>query len=441
MTHAVLSGLSAIKKTIMISAVLGSVIFMIPNAAVAQALAGNIPQFMPSGSWNVEPTQVAGGGRIKGIKLPCMMVNSYDNGYTLRLSGGGGSILAMAIDYKQNVFRQGRKYDAVVSLSNGYTNQVRATAFSESVLIFNVRSFSGFYPALFEAQGMVVDVEGNPFQFILGNLPEAMQRLEACFGGPMPAMPQPVAMAPTPPAPMGQPMGAAMGTMPEPMAPDLATDIPKISKTPAWNNQARDLPPQAPRTPLPTGQMVWTANAGDDLRATLSRWASMAGVALDWQSTTGGQVVQDIRVTGSFENAVQALMAQNAAAMGLEANLMGAPPMHSGMNPTPISTRQPPMPLSPPPPVSGGVGRWNAPAGSSLQSVLDMWSREAGVELIWQANQGFAVKAPVASNGSYEEALQDILGQYAIDSVRPAAQLNNDPMTGRRILLVQSTRI
>ena len=444
MSYLGLSRLSAIKKIVMVGAVLGGFVFALPTPSNAQLMGGNIPQFMPSGSWNVEPTQVAGGGRIKGIKLPCMMANTYDNGYTLRLSGGGGSILAMAIDYKQNVFRQGRKYDAVVSLSNGYSNSVRATAFSESVLIFNVRSFTGFYPALFEAQGMVVDVEGNPFQFALGNLSEAMQRMEMCFGGPMPAMPQPVAMAPSPALPVGQPMGAAMGTMPEPRAPELATDIPKISKAPAWNNQARDLPPQVPSPSLPAGQMVWTAQAGDDLRATLSRWANIAGVALDWQSTMGGRVVQDLRITGSFENAVQALMAQNAAVLGIEANMMGTPAYNSGapagLSPMPVSTMPPPMPLSPPP-VSGGVGRWNAPAGSSLEVVLDTWSREAGVELIWQANQGFVIKTPVFSNASYEQALEELLGQYAIDSVRPAVQLNNDPVTGRRILLVQSTRV
>jgi len=397
MSHVGLSKLSAIKKTIMVGAVLGGVLLAMPTSASAQVMSGNMPQFMPAGSWKVEPTQVAGGGRIKGIKLPCMMANTYDNGYTLRLSGGGGSILAMAIDYKQKVFSQGRKYDAVVSLSNGYSNSVRATAFSESVLIFNVRGFSGFYPALFEAQGMVVDVEGNPFQFTLGNLSEAIQRMEACFGGPMPSMVQPVAMAPTPPAPIGTPMGAAMGTMPEPRAPELATDVrPKISRSPAWNNQARNMAPPAPRAPVPMGQNVWTANAGDDLRATLGRWANTAGVALDWQSTTGGRVVQDMRITGSFENAVQALMAQNSAALGIEANMMGAPSYNPSMNagapmpmtpaPMSVSTMAPPMPLSPPPSV--GVGRWNAPVGTSLQSVLHSWSKEAGVELIWNANQG-----------------------------------------------------
>lgn len=446
MSHAGLSRLFAIKKIIMIGAILGGVVFTMPATSNAQLMAGNMPQFMPAGSWKVEPTQVAGGGRIKGIKLPCMMANTYDNGYTLRLSGGGGSILAMAIDYKQKVFRQGRKYDAVVSLSNGYSNSVRATAFSESVLIFNVRSFSGFYPALFEAQGMVVDVEGNPFQFSLGNLSEAIQRMETCFGGPMPPMAQSIAMAPTPP-PVGMPMGAAMGTMPEPRAPKLATDpTPKISRSPTWDNRARDLPPQATPPSMPVGQSVWTANAGDDLRSTLNRWANTAGVALDWQSTTGGRVVQDIRITGSFENAVQTLMAQNAAVLGIQANMMGMPAAYNSGAPTALSpmpvatTMPPPMPLSPPP-VGGGAGRWNAPAGSSLEIVLDTWAREAGVELVWQANQGFVVKTPVFSNASYEQALEELLGQYAIDSVRPAVQLNNDPVTGRRILLVQSTRV
>jgi len=33
------------------------------------------------------------------------------------------------------------------------------------------------------------------------------------------------------------------------------------------------------------------------------------------------------------------------------------------------------------------------------------------------------------------------LGQFSHDNIRPAAQLNNDPQTGQRILFVQSTRV
>jgi len=73
--------------------------------------------------------------------------------------------------------------------------------------------------------------------------------------------------------------------------------------------------------------------------------------------------------------------------------------------------------------------------------LLKNWSKRAGVELHWQANQSFAVRQTVANGGTYESALEAILGQYMNDSVRPIAQLNNDPVSGRRILIIQSSRV
>ena len=59
--------------------------------------------------------------------------------------------------------------------------------------------------------------------------------------------------------------------------------------------------------------------------------------------------------------------------------------------------------------------------------------RRGGVES-GNSNQGFAVKRAVNSSGAYESALQSLLMQFAQDSDRPVAQLNNDPVTGKRTL-------
>ena len=88
-----------------------------------------------------------------------------------------------------------------------------------------------------------------------------------------------------------------------------------------------------------------------------------------------------------------------------------------------------------------GSSKWSASTGSNLQYVLRDWSRKAGVELIWESNQGFAVRTPVHTNGSYEDALRSLLGQYKGQNIRPNAQLNNDPITGRRTLFIQSSRV
>ncbi len=48
------------------------------------------------------------------------------------------------------------------------------------------------------------------------------------------------------------------------------------------------------------------------------------------------------------------------------------------------------------------------------------------------------VKKPINVSGSYEEAVQTLLDQYMDDSRRPVGQLNIDPETGARTLLMNS---
>jgi len=84
---------------------------------------------------------------------------------------------------------------------------------------------------------------------------------------------------------------------------------------------------------------------------------------------------------------------------------------------------------------------WRAAQGDNLRLALQNWSKRAGVELHWDANQSFAVRQTVTRDGTYEDALRSILEQFTNENVRPIAQLNSDPSTGRRILIIQSSRV
>ncbi len=488
------------------------------STAQAQISGAAIANFMPKGAWNVQP---ALGGQtspsLNGVKMPCMMMTEYDNGYVLRLSGGGGKFLAMALDVRQRAFTQGRKYNANLSLNNGFNKNIQATAFSESVLIFNVRPIAGLYGALANASNMTLNIEGNGFGFGLGSLQSAVNGLESCYGGaPMNAPMNLPANAPVisanmattmpnimpPAAPMtgAVPMPAPVGAPPNvstPNRPQWGRNISKSSSLPAQkrpalrfssfrrgskpavnamdgpvpspinnpvanpiarsvaspmaapNVQAGGIAKMGARSSQPTSQRSnWNAKAGDDIRATLERWASRAGVKLDWQAGMGGKVAQNFNISSSFGEAVQALMAQNAAATGLNATMRGAPSASMGAPSMPTNAPTPIMPISSPSNVmaqpSMGVtapAKWHAATGTSLEQALDNWARKEGVELVWQANTGFGIKRTVHSNGAFTDALQEILSQYQNDNIRPLAQLNNDPVTGKRTLFVQSTRI
>lgn len=401
-----------------------------------------VNQFMPIGSWNVQPTALTKIRGLAGVKLPCMMTANFDNGYVVRLSGGDQKLLAMAIDFRQKVFRQGRKYPVTIRIDGGYTQKVTATAFAENVLLFNLRKISNIYTALQSATDLRLDVDGNVMGFTIGGINHAFERLEGCYrgetydGSPVQAMVQ-NAVAPVSTA-------TWEGALPKPSRVSLATGIlAPDHKAERKASRSRSTRRNSDKT------MLWQASAGDGLRQTLQGWGARAGVKVDWQAGSTGTIAQDFRLSGTFEEAVQNLMAQNATAMGIEANLRGAPLGVSSSAPQRLlpsygagsSSAGRSATSATPASMRAGSSKWNAPVGSSLQQVLSVWAKAAGVELVWQSNQGFSVKRAVSSNGSYEAALQALLNQYTGDDVRPAVQLNNDPVTGRRILFVQSTRV
>ena len=444
-------------KTLIWAFVVGGFLAILPLQVPAQTPTAPVPQFIPSSTWEVSATSLSQLRGMTSVKLPCMMMSRYNNGFIMRLSGGGGNLLAMAIDFRQSIFRQGKKYDAAITLDDSYTERTRATAFSDSVLIFNLRDFSGFYQGIRNAQKIGLDIEGNVMAFALGGVSEGLQRLEACYTGKTPSSTEIQEVS-------AKPMGQAMG----------------VPQTGNWEEKVTPTVSKAPRGPrgpreLEQTRSVWTAKAGDDLQMTVQQWANKAGVDVAWQADNGGRVVNDISVTGTFEEAVQNLMAQNAAALGIEANMMGGGTSSAAMNPiTPSYTNYSstesayvskplddnmsygaPTSITP---VSqayqpdygnsqysesnySASARWNASAGANLEQVLGTWAMAEGVEFIWQANETFAVKHPINANGSFESALQSLLGQFTNDTLRPAAQLNNDPVTGRRILFVESSRV
>ncbi len=474
------------------------------NTANAQ-MGGGLPTFQPTTGWSVNQTLISKNHGISDVKLPCMMATEFDNGYVVRIAGGDQKLMALAVDFRQQVFQQGRKYTAQVDVDGSFVQRVTATAFSNSVLLFNIRSLNGFYRALQNGQYMTLFVEDNGFKFALSDVASGINALESCYTG-VPAATTQMALGNSGPTnmptdmtadtmPLGMPtdMGdnamapitatsAKMGKVesealgdtpktrtasigPQKMTPISPSVRPEMS-TDRWNSRVSkpiDMPQGVSRNVTgsiagtsakmtKSANQTWRAKEGDDIRMTLERWATQADVAIDWQAgQSSGAVVENINYAGSFENAVQMLMAENSAAMGLEAQMQGSlrDSRSSSMSSTaggapmalrPIQTNQMPSQrtaMAPSSSMSGG--KWNAQRGANLEQVLGDWSRKNNVELIWQSHQGFAVMRNVNSSGSFEVALQSLLGQYTNEAMRPAAQLNTDPTTGKRVLIVDAT--
>lgn len=86
-------------------------------------------------------------------------------------------------------------------------------------------------------------------------------------------------------------------------------------------------------------------------------------------------------------------------------------------------------------------GTWLANQGTSLRHVFEKWGTDAGVEVIWLTEQTFPLSVNIQHKGAFEDALGAALAQFAGQGVRPAAQLNEDPETGKRVLIINAARI
>lgn len=422
----------------------------LPMAApMAPAPVMNIPSFTPTKGWQITKTTLSQARGLQGVKLPCLMTAEYDNGFIVRLSGGGGSILAMAIDFRQSIFKQGKRYNAAVT-SAGVTKSIEATAFAPNILLFGTRDWPSFYSTLSQGTDMVIDVEGNVMRFMMADMAGGFSQLEKCFNPAAPnarAIPIGAPMTPTTPVAPAPSVVANNGkeNWESPRKPSLSVQ-PRVSKN---EFQSSDTSYSGPASKA----QLWKASAGETLDTVLARWGQVAGVDISWQAGAPIPVQTDFQFRGGFTQAVQILLAQNAAISGLKANLVGdvAPvPMNMGLStpPTPltpmasgISSRQGSLAAPVAPRQQDTAGKWSAPAGASLQGVLSLWAEREGLDFVWQSSQNFALKRGINAGGSFETAVQTALEQFSNDvGIYPTARLNTDPKTGQRVLFVFSSR-
>lgn len=396
------------------------------TAAVAQS----VPVFTPASNWAVGSTELSQVRGLKSMKLPCVVSAEYDNGFVVRFSGGGNEMLAMAVDFRQDVFVQGRKYDAMLSMGDNYAKQVTATAFTANTLIFNLRPLKDFYAAAKNAQTMEIAIDSNVMKFSLAKLSASYAQLEGCFAGEN--------VAPAKPLMTAANTANKDTTMPAVAVPAVTatamTEMPKsfdeIVQNADQGPQPSRIKQATPRASLAIPARIspatndvpratWNAKSGENIRAVLGRWANTAGYDLDWQAAQDSKVVQDISLNGSFEEAVSQLLAENSAVNGITGRVEsvgGVKPLTSG--------------------TAANTATWNATAGSDLQSILRQWGARAGVSVVWKSSPDMYVKNAININGSFESAVSALLDQYRDDSNRPVGQLNVDPDTGARTLLI-----
>ncbi len=324
--------------------------------AVQEPVQSQTPLFMPTSGWLVgDASAMPAQDASTGGGLPCVMANQYENGFIIRVSGGGGHILAMAVDFRQPAFKPGSSYNVTMGVPPGLSKTVDAMAYNEATLVFNVSDVEGLYKALARGREITLDIAGHSMSFALLNAGEGLRRIEECFypnAGQAPEMQQ----AAAPEAPAEQPLQESPQAMNE-IAPAAGQSAPELKPQPAV--------------------------------ATTYRLA---------------------RAWASPDNA-------DAAPSPPRDIIAAAPDGKAG---------------------DSGEKRWRAVEGTSLREVLGAWAAQARMGLIWMPEQDFPVRQSAGVDGTFEEAVANLLGQYEDESMRPTGKIYDGPESGRKVLLIEN---
>lgn len=139
----------------------------------------------PSSAWLIGPSSLTAiSAADTGEGLPCIMMNQYNNGYIMRISGGGDRIMAMAIDFRQDVFERGKDYRINLRIAKqGFDIMFPAYAYNKQSLLFGTKEASGLYQALQKAQALDVKIGDKTITFAMAGIEDGMVRMEQCYNG------------------------------------------------------------------------------------------------------------------------------------------------------------------------------------------------------------------------------------------------------------------
>ncbi len=212
----------------------------------------------------------------------------------------------------------------------------------------------------------------------------------------------------------------------------------------------------------------WRARKGENFRDVLRRWSERENTELMWASPDNPIIAKDFSFFGKYQDAVARLMATNVGGAlhsqyrseGLAPTMMTpasivttnnvqveqpAAPMpliESPLNNRTAAQQQERVPNSsqpfiPAPQKISTETRWLGLTGAPMSEVLKVWSEDAGVALVWQAERDYAMRSSVSKVGTYEEAVYAVLSQYNDSPVRPVGEMYRDPSTGQSYLIVR----
>lgn len=133
--------------------------------------------FFPKNKWTVERVKLSS----DHAPLSCVIRNEFNNGYVIQISGHAKGFSNINIDFRQNVFQKGFKYEAKYSVPGISSALVPTKAFKESLLVSDLRKQQDFFNDVLSAGAVDVQIRDNSFRLYMTGLSAAMKNFTACL--------------------------------------------------------------------------------------------------------------------------------------------------------------------------------------------------------------------------------------------------------------------
>ena len=133
--------------------------------------------FYPSHKWAVENvTQKASSGEAE----VCTLSNTFNNGFKMQFAGTPDGFTNVNIDFRQPVFEKDTSYETRYTVPGQLEESIPSKAFSESLLVTDLRQQSAFSETLRSASVMDLSIKENDFRFYLTGFAAAMKDYTNC---------------------------------------------------------------------------------------------------------------------------------------------------------------------------------------------------------------------------------------------------------------------
>ena len=138
--------------------------------------------FRPAKSWFVgtSPTTTEAS---TGSGLVCSVQTEFNNGFIVKLGGSEKWVETLVIDFRQDSFKPGDKYDVALSVPGVKSKTVPASASKSNVLVMDLRGQKDLYHAMRDSAVFDMSLQQNEFRFYLSGFPKAAKDFERCMAG------------------------------------------------------------------------------------------------------------------------------------------------------------------------------------------------------------------------------------------------------------------